>query len=97
MERDEFSDVQWQSTSTPHDNTDGTFEGNEPLGAAGEARESNAERVASAESHPGHNECDYGGVGSGMLECTVSKPHKEGEGGKDSYVSYLVTTHVRTC
>ena len=95
MDRDEFSDVQWGES--PSGNTDGTFEGSKPLGAAGEARESNAERVASVESRPGHNEYHYGdGVGSGVLECTVSDPHKEGEGDKNAYVSYLVTTHVRT-
>ena len=30
----------------------------------------------------------------GYLETSVSKPQKENEGAKDTYVSYLVTTKV---
>ena len=39
---------------------------------------------------------DLAGPGShGLLECTVDKPQKEGEGTQNPYISYLVTTHVR--
>lgn len=34
--------------------------------------------------------------GGEVLECTVSDPHKENDGTKDAYVSYLITTHVHT-
>jgi hypothetical protein len=38
---------------------------------------------------------DLAGPGEhGMLECTVTKPQKEGEGTQNVYVSYLVTTDV---
>lgn len=37
---------------------------------------------------------DLAGIGQGMLECTVSEPLKEGDGTKDAYISYLVTTKV---
>ena len=30
-----------------------------------------------------------------VLECVVSEPHKENDGTKDAYVSYLITTNVR--
>lgn len=40
---------------------------------------------------------DLAGPGDhGMLQCTVTKPQKEGEGTQNLYVSYLVTTDVRT-
>src|SRR5690348_16691825 len=38
---------------------------------------------------------DLGGIGDGVLECTVDTPLKENDGTKDAYVSYLVTTTVR--
>ena len=37
---------------------------------------------------------DLGGIGDGMLECTVDTPLKESDGTKDAYVSYLITTRV---
>ncbi|KAK3694581.1 sorting nexin-4 [Podospora appendiculata] len=33
------------------------------------------------------------GVGGEILECTVTDPHKENDGTKDAYVSYLITTN----
>lgn len=39
---------------------------------------------------------DLAGPGAhGRLECTVSKPQKEGEGTQNAYISYAVTTEVR--
>ena len=37
---------------------------------------------------------DLAGIGDGVLECRVDTPHKENDGTKDAYISYLVTTHV---
>lgn len=37
---------------------------------------------------------DLAGIGQGTLQCTVSEPLKEGDGTKDAYISYLVTTKV---
>jgi sorting nexin-4 len=37
---------------------------------------------------------DLGGIGDGVLECSVDSPLKENDGTKDAYVSYLVTTTV---
>jgi sorting nexin-4 len=39
---------------------------------------------------------DLAGVGEAKLECTVTHPLKENDGSKDAYMSYLVTTIVRT-
>ena len=41
------------------------------------------------------DDVDLAGVGGGRLDCNVDSPLKENDGTKDSYVSYLVTTHVR--
>jgi sorting nexin-4 len=43
---------------------------------------------------PNADQLDLAGVGRGVLETTVSDPQTEGEGTKDAYVSYLVTTDV---
>ena len=45
-------------------------------------------------ARPAADEVDLSGIGSGELICTVSSPLKEGEGTKDAYVSYLITTEV---
>ena len=37
---------------------------------------------------------DLAGIGHGTLQCTVSQPLKEGDGTKDAYISYLVSTKV---
>jgi sorting nexin-4 len=37
---------------------------------------------------------DLGGIGDGVLECSVDSPLKENDGTKDAYVSYLITTTV---
>lgn len=42
------------------------------------------------------DEVDLAGPGAhGRVECTVTKPQKEGEGTQNAYISYLVTTEVR--
>lgn len=97
MENEDFSDAAWQPTPTPHENTGNTDGANESknLAASGEARPENATRVANQDNTlPGPDPLDYAGVGNSTLECTVTVPLKENDGGKDAYVSYLVTTHV---
>lgn len=37
------------------------------------------------------------GLGGEILECVVTEPHTENVGTKDAYVSYLITTNVRSC
>jgi sorting nexin-4 len=43
---------------------------------------------------PNADALDLAGVGRGKLETFVTDPQTEGEGTKDAYVSYLVTTEV---
>ena len=92
MENDDFADVSWQSP--PRGNTEGAA-GSSSGAAAGEAPPSHADRIADGmEEAPRADPLDNAGIGNGTLECTVTAPLKEGDGSKDSYVSYLVTTNV---
>lgn len=45
-------------------------------------------------SSDGRGGRDHSHHGDEVLECTVSDPHKENDGTKDAYVSYLITTNV---
>lgn len=93
MENDDFADVSWQSP--PRGNTDGAGGSSSGAAAAGEAQPRHAKRIADVtEEAPRADPLDNAGIGNGHLECTVTAPLKEGDGSKDSYVSYLVTTNV---
>lgn len=55
--------------------------------------------TASSEPQAGENadKVDLAGIGTdGILDCIVDSPSKENDGTKDAYVSYKITTHVRT-
>lgn len=80
MEQDDFSNVTW--SDHVQDQT---------------ARLPDAER-------PGHTlqgqgmgiEREAPPLGTEKLECTIGSPIKENDGTKDAFVSYLITTHVRS-
>jgi sorting nexin-4 len=95
----DFDSVSWRnepesdrsrptSAETPHETTLPT-------------RISNGKRRLSSQ-HPNHEAqagelaepVDLGGIGDGVLDCTVGSPLKENDGTKDAYVSYLITTTV---
>jgi sorting nexin-4 len=67
-------------------------------GSTHPTRAVNGKRSMSEPSEPQAGEyadaVDLGGIGDGVLECTVDTPLKENDGTKDAYVSYLITTHV---
>ncbi len=96
MERDDFANISWQNnpasqgaepfSTSPRDGGDGTGPGNQNGGR----RESGGQLGRNADP------LDLAGVEGGVLECTVSNPNKENDGSKDAYVSYLVTTNVRS-
>ena len=91
-----FDSVQWDRTShTPTSPTGPNFENSVlPHRTASDARSSSA----NIEPQAGENAdaIDLAGIGiEGLLECTVDAPQKEGDGTKDAYVSYKITTHVR--
>ena len=62
------------------------------LKSNGKKRQSSTHNRASSDPHA--EPVDVAGVGEGYLDSKVGKPQKEGEGTKDAFVSYLITTHV---
>lgn len=84
----DFDSVSWQRETET--NTSGPVSGSRP-DLNGKRRSSNTIQQAAEQA----DAVDLGGIGEGRLDCTVNKPSKENDGTKDSYVSYLVTTHVR--
>ncbi len=94
MDQDNFSNISWHSEQNPD------LAG--PSTSASTARDpaSNNGADHSKNRSDGHRTADHGGHLEGghlageVLECVVSEPHKENDGTKDAYVSYLITTHV---
>ena len=91
----DFDNVTWQreddAPSTPSQHAENQYASSR-LGVNGKRRTSSTQQAG-----PQADAVDLGGIGSGVLECTVDAPLKEGDGSKDAYVSYLVTTQVRIC
>ena len=88
IDQDNFSNISWHS---------------DQAGAAGSSSSAPSETTL---AEPGDNgaqslgmdvdQLDAGGLDSEVLECVVSSPRKESEGGKDAFMSYLITTSVCT-
>lgn len=86
-EHDQFSNVSWHSEHNA---------GVEPISSSGgqpadetttpDFESSRQEARRTRNSDPGH--------AGEIIECTVSEPHKENDGTKDTYVSYLITTNT---
>ncbi|KAH8813112.1 hypothetical protein F5884DRAFT_669721 [Xylogone sp. PMI_703] len=79
MEQDDFANVAWQNN-----------QGSPPVITSAE---SEGEGKAESGSRPRPGRGDSVDDGS-VLECTVTAPIKEGDGTKDAYISYLITTHT---
>jgi sorting nexin-4 len=87
-QQDNFSNISWHSDANPH-NTEGAGSSS----AAQDALAPDSEN-GTQEGEPQLEQLDPAGLGGEILECTVSEPHKENDGTKDAYVSYLITTNV---
>lgn len=95
MEHDDFANVSWQNDAGGHGDT--------IIGSPGSGRDISSPDNGNNRREAGHAQLgntadamDLAGVGEATLECTVTAPIKENDGTKDAYVSYLVTTNVRT-
>jgi hypothetical protein len=83
LDQDNFSNISWHSEQNPDGagpSTSASHDPNDP--------DYNGNRAGDE----GHD--DDGHSGGEILECVVSDPHKENDGTKDAYVSYLITTNV---
>ena len=81
VEQDNFSNISWHSEQAP-----GLTSSQSP-----------SEEVSTPEfgrHSPAGDEDLVPGRSGEILECTVSEPHKENDGTKDAYVSYLINTNV---
>lgn len=89
---DDFDNVTWQNDPDSEAISPGQDEYQ-----ASSSRPDNGKRRDSGTMQAGHNAdaVDLAGVEDGRLDCTVDTPLKEGDG-NNAYVSYLVTTQVRT-
>ena len=92
IEQDNFSNISWQSEQRGGASSSGAMSADEPTSdlVGGSGRDEQ-------EPQPNYERMDGANlVGWETLECTVSSPLKENEGGRDSFTSYLITTTVRT-
>ena len=94
---DDFDSVSWQNeraSDTSRPIAANTSESGDPEYGAN-ARGTRKASPSSNQAGSQADAVDLAGIGEGRLDCTVDTPHKENEGTKDAYVSYLVTTKVR--
>ena len=93
-----FNSVTWERGESPEEQSDPRPTTPSRNSSTLPIRSSSGKRKQSspdeAQAGPNADGVDLGGIGDGVLECTVDTPMKENDGTKDAYVSYLVTTHV---
>lgn len=92
MNDDNFDSVQWGNDSDQEDIPA------PPISSAPSNQinglSSGTDTVTSPQAGPNADGMDLAGIGRGRLDTSVTDPQTEGEGTKDAYVSYLVTTDV---
>lgn len=96
-----FDSVQWERDRDGRPSEDSASASGFPTQSVLPDRSVNHGRSGSIPDEPQAGEnadaVDLAGIGpEGILECTVDTPLKENDGTKDAYVSYLISTHVRT-
>jgi len=93
-----FDSVQWERDQTPTSPEGPSFEESSlPRGSVSGRRTSTASSSDPPQAGENADAIDLAGIGpDGTLDCTVDSPMKENDGTKDAYVSYKVTTQVRT-
>lgn len=90
MDPNDFSNVSWHSEQNSGGQKPTQSEASDSNAAGPATPDFEASRQEARREHgsePGH--------AGEILECIVSEPHKENDGTKDAYVSYMITTHVR--
>ena len=89
MDQDDFSNVSWHSEQD--EAAEGSASAHEPQRSSeypGIGRGDGGRTIGDEEAHLQPTRGDE------ILECTVSDPHKENDGTKDAYVSYMITTNA---
>lgn len=94
----DFDSVSWRNDpdgDTPRPTTGGSSQPEETTYGAKSSGKRKANH-SSSQAGADADAVDLAGIGDGRLDCTVDTPLKENDGTKDAYVSYLVTTTVRS-
>jgi sorting nexin-4 len=83
IDQDNFSNISWHSEQAARGQSSSS------------AAEDNVNDPAARNGHQDMDpELDPAGLGAEVLDCVVSHPVKEGDGTKDAFVSYQISTHV---
>ncbi|KAK4191864.1 putative sorting nexin-4 [Podospora australis] len=90
IDQDNFSNISWHSEHNQDDAGPSTSSPREALSSPEFSTSIPDPGRAGSDEHDDR----HGHLGGEILECTVSDPHKENDGTKDAYVSYLITTHT---
>ncbi|KAH6651194.1 hypothetical protein F5144DRAFT_598594 [Chaetomium tenue] len=86
---DNFSNISWHSEQNADHVGQSTSASHNPVGSPGfSGHQSDDTRTDDG------RDADYGHSAGEILDCTVAEPHKENDGTKDTYVSYLITTNT---
>lgn len=93
IDQDNFSNISWHSDQNgPGGNiSPGGYDRQDEEGATSKATQQQDGLDAA-----GNQQLEPNLRGSEILECTVTDAHTENSGTKDAYVSYLITTNVRS-
>ncbi|KAK4180141.1 putative sorting nexin-4 [Triangularia setosa] len=91
IDQDNFSNISWHSEQNEDHAGPSTSSTREHMTSSPEFSKTIPDTGRSSSDGRGH---DPGHTGDEVLECTVSDPHKENDGTKDAYVSYLITTNT---
>lgn len=93
MDHDNFSNISWHSEQEAGQAASSTIGASSSHEAGSEEPRQNT-RLDGARTVEGEDANLQPAHGGEILECVVSDPHKENDGTKDAYVSYLITTNV---
>ena len=96
MDHDDFSNVSWRNDPSSDPDRPAASLGPDTDVHDSEPQNVSGKQGSAAAAMPGRTSdaLDTAGVGDGILQCIVNTPLKEGDGSKDAYISYLITTNV---
>lgn len=96
MDHGDFDDVTWKTDHPSSDSIPSTSGPTSPSNNRHAPRAQGNGSSAPLQVGRDADPLDLAGTNGGTIECTVTAPMKENDGTKDAYMSYLVTTTVRS-
>lgn len=94
IDQDNFSNISWHSEQNA-ESAASTAQVHLESNSSPEYARSGPDDGRPGDNAAGMEHDELNHSGGEILDCTVSDPHKENDGTKDAYVSYLITTNVR--